>query len=154
MQLTGITCQSIDLVYPFHVLLFQLAQFDRDVSSGHFKTYVIHCLAKLAEYRQFERTWDIDVSVEREQIPEGAVEEEDSDEEDEDAISGLMQRDTAAHGQLVTDSAVGSHGSQHSEQSDSTGEPVSIELGESDQIRLVDEYLFLHIIHTVAPAIS
>ena len=72
-------------------------------------------LAKLEEYHQFQRTWDIDVSVEREPLPEGAVEEEDSEEEYEDATSGSIQSHTApasAVGQLVTDSGVVSHESQ------------------------------------------
>ena len=74
------------------------------------------CLEKLGEYHQFQRTWDIDVSVEREPLPEGAVEEEeDSEEEYEDATSGSIQSDAAsasAVGQLVTDSGVVSHESQ------------------------------------------
>ena len=107
-------------------LPIQLAQFDRDVSNGQFKRFVMIWLEKLGEYGQFQRAWDIIVSIEREQLPEGAVEEEeDSDSEYEDATSGSLQTDSGpvSHGHFVTDSGVMSYGSQGSQE----GQP---ELGE------------------------
>ena len=119
-----VKCEIVNAFKNNFILPIQLAQFDSDISSGQFKTFVMILLEKLGEYHQFQRAWDIDVSIEREQLPEGAVEEED-DSEYEDATSGLIQTDSApvSHGHLVTDSGVMSYGSQGSQE----GQP---ELGE------------------------
>ena len=94
--------------------------------TGNFKAVVIRCLSELSEFKQFQRTWDIEVSVEREQLPEGATaEEEDSDEEYEDASSGWMHGDSVDSSHLVTDSTPSYQGSQGSLQTDSSA-PIEL----------------------------
>ena len=88
--------------------------------TGEFNKFVVLCLSKLAEFRDFQQFWGVQVSVEREQLPGGGVaQEDDSDDEYEDASPGLLQSDSAAaasSGHLVTDSALPSHSSQGSDE--------------------------------------
>ena len=70
--------------------------------TGELKTYMISCLSKLSEFKQFQQHWNIEVSVEKEQLPEGtAAEGDDSDKEYEDASSAWTQGDSAMPGHLV-----------------------------------------------------
>ena len=94
--------------------------------TGEFKTFVMHSLSRLREFKQFQQALDIEVSVEREQLPEGATAEElDSDEEYDDAFSGWLQGDSAASGHLVTDFTPSHQGSQGSLQIDSSA-PIEL----------------------------
>ena len=79
-----------------------MTQFDREVTTGEFKAFVISCLSSLCDFQQFKQALDIQVSVEKEQLPEGTTpKEESSDEEYENASSVWMQDDSSAVGTLL-----------------------------------------------------
>ncbi len=55
---------------------FQLQEFDQDVARGKFRALVFRVLNGMVEFRHLASSWDVDISVEREQFQEGATEEE------------------------------------------------------------------------------
>ncbi len=79
--------------------LLQLTQFDKDNETGDLLKFVLETLRKDAEFRQHERSWDIVVNVEKQNVSGN-----DSDDDESDDDTAPSQRSTSH------DSGLGSSG--------------------------------------------